>query len=451
MLLTTPTQIRQALGPDYLFIKEKFDRHREDRDKTRRVGATIGGPPSLCAICGMRFGTDRVLQWAHIIGLYECGETEPENLIPLCKPCHGLYDRAPSAAPSEMKEARQRWLNGGCSLELHRAMQERSQSFFAEATDAHGSEWSQLSRFIAGSEWNKARKLCECMIAPKIRNVRDREVRFRWILRLIKVLRGSGKVGDLEQAEIIWTQLRDADPGPLELAADLRYQGGYVQMLLGRHAVAHDLFRENVDHIELTPRTSAIWSASTGLAVQTLIAMHGRATPWDKVLNWSGKAREACAGGEGWLAREWIDNWNWHMVRIQLVRGERDLYKSAWDDAETQALTHMNRFKWDPLGFGIKRTISGMVLTELAMRATERDRLHYLQRALRHLSRAMVLKVGRPLQPEMVRDLLFSLAKCLRMLNDIERAMRVEAVALRTRDGSSWLHPYLSSVSTSGA
>lgn len=57
-----------------------------------------------------------------------------------------------------------------------------------------------------------------------------------------------------------------------------------------------------------------------------------------------------------------------------------------------------------------------------------------------------MLKIGRPLQPEIVRDLLHALARCLRAANDRNRAARLETVAHRIRDGSSWLHPYRASV-----
>lgn len=160
-------------------------------------------------------------------------------------------------------------------------------------------------------------------------------------------------------------------------------------------------------------------------------------------MDYANQAREACLRSENDVARRWIDNWNWHMVRIELIRGRQDCYKRAWEEAECQSLTLINRAKWDPLGFGIKRITSGLVLTKLAASAFGKERSRLLNRALRHLSRAMVLKVGRSsLQPEMVRDLLFALAECLRMRGDEDRSTRVESVAARVRDGSSWLNPY---------
>jgi hypothetical protein len=110
---------------------------------------------------------------------------------------------------------------------------------------------------------------------------------------------------------------------------------------------------------------------------------------------------------------------------------------AALKEAEAYARRVTNLEKWDWLGLAIRRTLSGAVMAAQASSACD------AKRALRHLSRALVLQVGQNRKhPEMVRDLLFAIAACLRLLGRNDQAERVESVAKRTRDGSSWLYPY---------
>ena len=135
--------------------------------------------------------------------------------------------------------------------------------------------------------------------------------------------------------------------------------------------------------------------------------------------------------------RRWVDNWNWHLVRIELVRGRMDKCVAALEKAEAYASKATNLEKWDWLGLAIKRTISGAVMAAQASSACD------VKRALWHLSRALVLQAGQNRKhPEMVRDLLCTIVACLRLLGKHAQAERVESVAKRTRDGSSWCYPY---------
>lgn len=445
-MLKTPAQIRRQLGEDYNHIKNDFDRHKEDRAKTKRAAQKACREAEACAICGQKPDAKGLrLEWAHIIGLQECGETEPANLLPLCRRpdrkgwqpdrlgCHQLYDLAPSATPAEVFRAQKLWCAGKSWPELRQDMEKRSRDFFRQADS--GSE--ELARLIAASRFKQADDLCRELLEGTL----DASDRFWWQMKLVEVCRRRGRLGQLEEAERQWTELERTGPPP-QWAPFFFYEGGYIRLLLGQHEEAHQQFRQ-VSALQPTSDTAGIWVSSVSLIVQMLVAIYGSAAPWDQVMDLVSQASNVCLQFENYDTRRWIDNLNWRKVLIELVRGRQDRYEDAWKKAEDQSLILTNRMKWDPLGFGVKRTISGLVLTKLAASASGEERSRLLDRALRHLSRAMVLKAGgSSLQPEMVRDLLFALAECLRMRGDEDRSTRVESVAARVRDGGSWLNPY---------
>lgn len=372
-LLTTPFQILVALGDDYSFIKEAFDHHQRDRNR-RSVGLKAYGQWRVCALCGEAPPDGRLPEWAHLIGLSECGETEPQNLIPLCnRPnglgCHQLYDRAPTASVSEMRDVQQRWLRRTFSPEFRPVMIQRANDYFSKIGRPAQDPRNRLTLYVANSHFALARDLCHRRI-QLARTVRER---LWWQAALVGVWRRTGRAGDLELASNAWRELRELTLPP-ELFSRLRYEGGYIEMLNGHHAAAHELFRRNVEEIDLNTETAGQWSGSVGLVVQTMIAEHGPAAPWDQIAELAARAREACASADEYVAREWVENWNWHMVRICLVKGDYPECVRTWQEAEDHALTLIPRVKWDPLGIGVKRTISGMVLTEIATNATGAER-----------------------------------------------------------------------------
>jgi hypothetical protein len=440
-LLLTTWHVRVALGEDYTYIKDHFDPLPEQREKTRDTAAeAFKGKPKACAICGEKIR----LQSAHIQALAECGETTPENLIPLCsstpgrKGCHRLYDTG-CASQQEMFEARQHWMQTGPDPSLRSLMKKRLCLHRSQPPNSGATAGDEIQHFIDNGYYCLALKA----IRKRLSGVSGAE-RFRYELKRIEVLRRRTAKDSLEKAACTWSKLQASGAIPQPLTSLFYYEGGYIEMLLGRHEAALPYCRRSREAITLedgtpTPGMEGAWLASAGLEIQTTIALKGVHAPWADVMQLAEKARSLSEQAKDMdiHGRRWVDNWNWHTVRIELVRGRMDNCVAVLKEAEAYARRVTTLEKWDWLGLAIRRTISGAVMAAQASSACD------AKRALRHLSRALVLQVGQNRKhPEMVRDLLFAIAACLRLLGRNDRAERVESVAKRTRDGSSWLYPY---------
>jgi hypothetical protein len=217
-----------------------------------------------------------------------------------------------------------------------------------------------------------------------------------------------------------------------------------VALLLGDHAEARKRFErslaalENKDGWPAREREGA-WLGSLALVVQCEAAKGRDQADWRELGRLVRKAdriiKNSTIGDHD--KQRWIDNWRCHHVRLSLVRGDREQCLRALQRANAHVKKLTLEQKDDPLGQTTRVSIEGIVAAHWSQTAKE------ARQALSILAQALHLQItygGR--HPEMLRDVLFSQASCLRIIGDGERAARVAAIAERTRDGSSWLFPY---------
>ncbi len=111
--------------------------------------------------------------------------------------------------------------------------------------------------------------------------------------------------------------------------------------------------------------------------------------------------------------------------------------------AQSAAQTHDLDTKHDRLGLAIRVSTEGTVASAWAQTPDEVDA------ALKTLAQALILQIYQQRRyPEMIRDVFYGISRCLRKkgeANASNLASHIEAIANRTRDGSSWLHPYVAS------
>lgn len=264
-------------------------------------------------------------------------------------------------------------------------------------------------------------------------------------LKEVEILRRSCGAGVLELASELCENLKNEvhENSSLSFRSWHSYEAGYVALLLGypRHREALETDTASGP----SPDREGPWLASAALIVQSLIADAGRLANWREIDDLVVRSHQIIAQSHHGddTRRRWVDNWRWHDVRIWLVRGEKERCLTALRLAQQHAETNTLDTKHDRLGLAIRLSIEGSVAATFA--ETEGD----AKAALQTLAQALVLQVGQSRRyPEMVRDVLFCTAHVLPMTGDADaeaRASRIAAVATRTRDGSSWIHPYVAS------
>lgn len=447
-LFRSCSQVRRSLGDNYFFIRDKFDPIRIERPLTSLVAkkAFRNVPSRCCAICGKPFNGAKP-QRGHIIPLAECGETKPENLVLLCtnkseqvskRGCHELFDGG-YASISEVIEAKEIWINGSYSQELRKKIEERYLTHRVQPTNIGTTKPDEIQSLVSAQKWLMALSA----LGEKIENSRKETDKIRYLTKEVEILRRRSAIGSLELAEKKYRELESMGNIPKELLSWFYYEGGYVAMLLGRHQRAFGLFNNSIKAIsEDMPGYAGQWSAAVGLITQTTIAIHGKDSPFDRIMKMADKARKLCANVNGIHANRWMDNWNWNIARINLVRGDLEKAMSAVNGAENHWRKMNVLDGWSAGSSATHRIITGTILAEKATSSAE------AKEAMRHLSRALVMILGGGRQhPEMVRDLLFAIGKCIELSSMESRANEIRKTATNTRDGSSWQYPYKEMIS----
>ena len=433
-VLTNIDEIRAALGPDYEYLLE-FDPAPEQRRLTRKFRCSLVKQNLwYCAICGLSTSESK-LEIHHIHHVASGARTEAENLLPLCQSseprfgCHRLVHLG-CASADELSSALQMWLKGKFSADLRGKMERRLENRRKE---------NYFQFLIDDGQYDNAAKH-----ARKQQKTSAGEEALRWRIKArIEVNRHKGGKNDLGKAIRAWELLENEVVESSPLVSYFYYEGGYINMLMGRHSSAVQYFQRSLAAIESSTHPSqeneGMWLGSVALIVQTMVASGGPSADWCTIDDLVGRAirliKQSSADND--TRHRWVDNWRWHQVRLWLVKGNKKRCRAALKVAQEHGEALTLEDKHDRLGLAVRLSIEGCVDANWA-RTPEHGR-----KALKLLIRGLVLQIGHKKRyPEMVRDVLFSIASCLRLIGNESEAIRVQNVALQVRDGSSWLYPY---------
>ena len=367
-LLTTSYQIREALETNYDFIKEMFDPLARGRKLTKDAREMFKGCNRICAICGRPQETIK-LEIAHIVPLAECGTTIFKNLVRLCsfrkgfkrdRGCHELFDEG-YAAKAEVQKARTKWVDGKFFKGLREKIQERYSKHTMQPANISASSPDFIQSLITSGKVKKAFNEAH----KKAEQADGNLDRIRYRIKTIEILRRRTAAGTLEQADRDYRKLEVKRDLPNELISWFYYEGGYIAMLLGQHERALALFKKSQNNVE----DVAAWVAATGLIVQTKIALKGAESSWPSLFKLIRQARQRCSKADNIHAKRWIDNLNWHEVRIKHI--SRDIKGAS--KALEKARLHWSKMTvldgWDAGSSSTHRIIIGSLLADRAAAA----------------------------------------------------------------------------------
>jgi predicted HNH restriction endonuclease len=427
--LLTAKQVRAALDPTTYARFRQLSGTTKQRNKMKAIRKAWPVEGWWCAGCGRRIRR-RKLQLHHITHVAAGGETTLENLILICHPCHKLVHQG-CASVDAVHSARERHESRRQSRELHDTMRDALKQ---RCKTAEG----RIQWLVDDGQYPKALK----------ENRRRGGETLRTRIREIEILRRSCGAGALERASRLWDRLvPDAcDAEQPSQRSWHSYEGGYVALLLGHPRLALERFRAALavdsENGGPSPEREGPWLSAAGMVVQCLIADGRIKSDWTQIRALVDRAHEIIARspqGDD-TKKRWVDNWRWHDVRIWLARGDNDRCMKALRLAQSAAQTHDLDTKHDRLGLAIRVSTEGAVTSAWAQTPDEVDA------ALKTLAQALILQIYQQRRyPEMIRDVLFGISHCLRKQGEDNLASQMEAIANRTRDGSSWLHPYVAS------
>jgi hypothetical protein len=418
----------------------RYDNSKRERRKTARLGRRLFPGTRKCTVCG-EGGPGRRIEIAHVHALEECGLSERDNLVLLCRRikkkhaergCHQLFDDgfASQAEIDTLRVAARR------TSSLRQTMRARYRMHHAH------SEKNQFDKTLARIGAEKSRgALCKAQrIAEAEASKWPAASEKRFILRLkaIEMMRRRAARGSLGEAHRHFYQLLKGSV-PKAQRSSLFYEGGCIELLRGRHGGALPYFLESMK----AAHSGWKWASAAAFVTQCQVVLAAKRADWDKALRITDKTirvLEKCGGPD---AARWIINVRADRVRVLLAKGEATRAVRAWDEVLniwkcTTALTG-----WDAGGRKLIVGLAGVLYAETAQSKEE------AMVALRYLTRACVniLGAGRR-QPETLRDILFSVAKALQLIGNTKLAAKFRSTAGRTRDGNAWFHPYRTSSKT---
>jgi hypothetical protein len=273
-------------------------------------------------------------------------------------------------------------------------------------------------------------------------------------LRIAEVTRRRARKDALKRARLEISKIKtDKFQTPSKIARFF-YERAYINLLAGNLTEALNDFGEGRKVLETNlrgPKHSWRWSAHTCLMAQVGRALFcaNSSSGWSwiqiqeelqKALSKTQKAADLLQLGTDDYrhAKRWVENCLLHLTKPHIANNRykpaREMWERARDIWERMDLSS----GWDA-GFRPTHLILYGNIELMNANTAEEIRL-----ALAYLVRAVVLLIGlKRQQPEGVRDLLFATARATRALGD-PICERIEQIAYRCVDLSSWLNPYTS-------
>jgi hypothetical protein len=300
-------------------------------------------------------------------------------------------------------------------------------------------------------------------LAQELKALRNQQACFRsdsedWAghqLRIAEVTRRRARKDALKRARMEISKIElDKFHTPTKIAL-FYYERAYINLLTANLTEALMDFEAGRKALETNlrdPKYSWRWSAHTCLMAQVGRALFclNSSCGWswiqiqEELQEALGKAENAARrlepGTDDYRhAKRWVENCLLHLSKPHIANNHYKAARKVWERARDIWESMDLSSGWDA-GFRPTHLILYGNMELMNADTAEDTRL-----ALAYLVRAIVLLIGlKRQQPEGVRDLLFATARATRTLGD-PIWERIERIAYRCVDLSSWFNPYVSS------
>jgi hypothetical protein len=446
ILYITTSEIRDNLGLAYKEIK-RYDLLKKYRKDTSSIKKSILKTHNKrCAACGEKENLINIkLEAAHLEALEECGITEENNIILLCKRknpiipgCHELFDMGYYSV-SGMKKLRDIWKKGkyknvrdGMFKRYKKPIKIKEISFVKKEI------MKKIRECISKCQYRKATRIAE----ERLNLSRNTVEKFQLKIKIGELHRRRATKNSLDTGLKCINAISIKEI-PKQLLSSYFYEVGYINMLRGDHISALDAFEKSRNYLDKKDKEyGAKWAAATSLIIQQncqLIASGLKSLysfkELEKLLD---KSLLKAKNVNTTLGYRWVNNCMWHKARLKIAQQKFDEAKNLWRKAYINWQSMDVQTGWER-GSRMFVSLQGIILANLAHNKEE------AKEALRFLSRSLVVLIGgRRMYPETVRDILFNIALAIDKLN-IKQKKQVELIkkiATYTRDGSSWFYPY---------
>jgi hypothetical protein len=426
--------IRKRLG-HHLKLIETLDPLPQERQLTKKWRTILIDKFGMsCGYCAV----STLVDTAHLIPLEIGGTTVCENLLLLCKKCHGLFDSG-CVSIHAMSEVANEWRRGIVSASPRPPLDDvrPSAPTFTEPPGSLQGVLDKVSGFQTQRKYVKATDLIDQYSANSLLANSER---YYLLIKRAELTRRRSARGLLDEA-LRSLEAIELDRLPKYYWPYFYYEYGYIRRLQGSHAEAAGLMRcsaEVSQQMEQSGKTSLGYIAASVNEILCQMAM------LDSLMEMEAQDFEyrldklAAEHGEYWGGR-WALNCAAHRLQIRLkkrdeneswraLRELRDLYyrsdlRSGWDSAARQTMSLLEG------------------LTRVLFPCDDSD----LDRAIGLLSRSFVTRLGPRQRPEGIRDVGLGLIEGLRRKGSsrmAETCTVLEGLMNQTMDGTSVLWPW---------
>ncbi|MBM3142858.1 MAG: HNH endonuclease [Chloroflexi bacterium] len=429
--------IRERLG-NYLKLIEALDPLPRERQLTKKWRTILMDKfGTTCGYCGVSNRVDT----AHLISLEIGGTTVCENLILLCKKCHGLFDTGYLSIHA-MSEVAKEWRCGAKPAFPRPQLDDVKppDTTFTEPPRLQPQILARISSFQTQRKYVKAIDLINHHLANS--RLTDSEHYYLLIKRAELTRRRSAR-GVLDKA-LRGLQAIKPDRVPKHYLPYFYYECGYVQRLRGDHTEGARLMHRSAEvsqQIEKSGRPSLGFIAASVNEILCQLAMRDSLTETEArefVYRLDELQKVAAQHGQYWGGR-WALNCAAHKLQVLLKKRDKEKNREAL--RELRALYYQSdlRSGWDSAARQTMSLLEG--LTRVLFPCDDSD----LDTGIGLLARSFVTRLAPRQRPEGTRDVGLGLTEGLRSkgLSTMEETCTVlEGLMNQTMDGTSVLWPW---------
>jgi hypothetical protein len=436
-LIDSATTLRKRMG-DYLTTIKRLDpRHMERLVAGALKRDLVKHYKSICACCS----ADKDIQGAHIVPVAIGGRTEENNLILLCKQCHGLYD-AGHLSINRMLSIAQRWRRNSSSPLSPSPILPQDKPF-PTMTDPPQSVMrisDDLLELQREREYPKAMKLIERWLSnPQICETG----RIYLQIKKAELTRRRSGQGKITRALRFLKEIAP-ETIPQQYRPVFYYELSYIYRLRGEHASAAHASRQSAQASQaisgpLKPDMHFVAAASTEIlcemATSETLPQH-RAREFENKLC---QLQEMATQHGGYWDGRWALNCATYILQVRMKSDDR---RGSWTALKRLQALHCESdvsTGWDAGGRQMASLLDGLVHVLFGRRNTDVDR------GIGLLARAFITRMDPRQRFEGIRDVGFGLVNGLRrsVNHDMDAiANHVECLMRQTVDGTSVLWPW---------
>ncbi len=436
-LIESTYVLRNRLGHHFDIIK-KLDPLPRERKLTSQIGRKlIKEYGQICGYCQK----ERKVEFAHIIPLEVGGTTNKENIILLCKKCHGLYDSG-FLSIYAMQEIAKEWRAIKYPTSPRPPMDNIDRPA-AAITPPPKSVKDVLEKvlILQSKRWyRQAINILKNELSNPQLNYTKRSY---LLIKIAELNRRRSAHGVVKEALTILQTIKYEKLPPKYLPI-YYYELGYVHRLTGNHSEAVKIFHQSAEASKGINQEDASTLGYIAASVNEILCSLAAKESLNrkeamKLIDRLKRLEKMAVKNKKYWGGRWALNCVAHRLQICLKWGNkqesqktlnewRDRYfrsdlRSGWDAASKQSISLLE---------GLTRTIFPKNDVDLNI-------------GISLLARSFITRLGFRQRPEGVRDVGFGLIKGIRRakLNFPEDTMElIEKLMDRTIDGTSYLWPW---------